>query len=218
MPPKPKFSREEIILAAYEVARESGIDAVVARTVGKKLNSTSTPIFTFFSGMEELKREVYCRAKAECMAYLRDSVQYFPAFKEFGLRWIHYAVREPHLFKLLFTDDRYAQNPDDPMQEFGDVTASVLESIKWGFGLSAEDAGELFYQMILHANGIAAFSVNHPDHLDEAKVSRLISETCIGLVTVIKLRDGSFDPEAAKRMAAAADTLPQRIDSARGKP
>ena len=39
MPPRPKYTREEIIRAAYELTREKGIDAVAAREVGKRLNT-----------------------------------------------------------------------------------------------------------------------------------------------------------------------------------
>lgn len=211
MPPKPKFSKEEIINAAYEIARSEGIDAVVARNIGKKLGTTSTPIFTFFNGMEELKNEVYGKAKAEAVAYLREAVHYFPAFKEFGLRWIRFAVQEPHLFRLLFAgEDRYADTPESFMREFDAVTDPILQGIVAAFGVSAGDAKELFDQMILHANGMATFAMSHPGYLDEATTSRLLSETCIGLVAVIKLRDGSFDAEQAKRMALATDRMPVR--------
>ena len=46
MPPKPKYTKEEIVAAAYEITREKGIDAVVAREVGRRLNTSSSPIFT----------------------------------------------------------------------------------------------------------------------------------------------------------------------------
>ena len=209
MPPKPKFSKEEIINAAYEIARSEGIDAVVARTIGKKLGTTATPIFTFFDGMEELKNEVYSKAKAEAVTYLRESVHYFPAFKEFGLRWIRFAVQEPHLFRLLFAgEDRFANTPESFVQEFAAVTGPILQGIVAAFDICEDDAKELFDQMILHANGIATFAMSRPGYLDEAKTSRLLSETCIGLVAVIKLRDGSFDAEQAKRMALATDRMP----------
>lgn len=213
MPPKPKFSREEIIDAAYEVARESGIDAVVARTVGKKLNSTSTPIFTFFSGMDELKAEVYRKAKAECIAYLGESINYFPSFKEFGMRWIRFAVSEPNIYKLLYTNgNQYAELPGNPFQEFSEITSPVLASIIAAFGISDDAAKKLLTQMIIYANGIAMFAMNQSDFLDEATVSELLSEVCISLVVADKIRNGSFEPEMAKRMLQATHNMPVKKD------
>ena len=34
MPPRPKYTKEEIVDAAFELTREKGIDSVVAREVG----------------------------------------------------------------------------------------------------------------------------------------------------------------------------------------
>ena len=102
MPPKPKYTKEEIITAGYEVMRESGIDAVVARIVGKRLGTTATPIFTYFDTMEELKEEVYRKAQRECADYLNECIDFFPAFKEFGLRWIRFAKENPHIYSMLF--------------------------------------------------------------------------------------------------------------------
>lgn len=44
MPPKPKFSREDIINAAFDIVQKSGTDAMTAREVGKYLGTSSTPI------------------------------------------------------------------------------------------------------------------------------------------------------------------------------
>ena len=49
MPPKPKFTREQLVDAAFELVREQGVDALVARELAKRLNTTTTPIFTFFT-------------------------------------------------------------------------------------------------------------------------------------------------------------------------
>ena len=62
MPPKVRFTREKIEETAYLMAKERGLDAVAAREVAKAMHMTVTPIFTYFSGMEELKRTVRARS------------------------------------------------------------------------------------------------------------------------------------------------------------
>ena len=57
MPPKAKFTKEEIIAAALKITREQGIGAVTARELGARLGSSARPVFTVFSSMEELTRE-----------------------------------------------------------------------------------------------------------------------------------------------------------------
>ena len=54
MPPKPKFTKEEIVAAALELVSEKGIEALTARELGVRLGSSARPIFTAFNSMEEV--------------------------------------------------------------------------------------------------------------------------------------------------------------------
>ena len=58
MPPKPKFTREEITAAALDLVSERGIDALTARDLGVRLGSSARPIFTVFKNMEEVQQAV----------------------------------------------------------------------------------------------------------------------------------------------------------------
>ena len=58
MPPKAKYTREEIVKTAYQMTRENGIESVMARELGKRLGTSSSPIFTAFKNMGELQEEV----------------------------------------------------------------------------------------------------------------------------------------------------------------
>ena len=55
MPPKAKYTREEIVKTAFQMTRENGIESVMARELGKRLGTSSSPIFTAFKNMEELQ-------------------------------------------------------------------------------------------------------------------------------------------------------------------
>ena len=58
MPPKPKFSKEEIIAAALDLVRAKGMEGLTARELGQRLGSSARPIFTVFSSMEEVQDAV----------------------------------------------------------------------------------------------------------------------------------------------------------------
>lgn len=74
MPPRAGFTRERIEEAAYQLAREKGFEAIAARETAKSMGMTVTPIFTCFSGMEELKTAVRDRVRREFEDYLRGSL------------------------------------------------------------------------------------------------------------------------------------------------
>ena len=122
MPPKAKYTREEIINKAFEMTRKKGIDAVVARELGKELGTSSSPIFTAFKNMEELQNEVRKVAMREFEAYVHDAVNYTPAFKYVGIKMIEFAMKEPKLFQLLYMREHDgSQTYERLIDELGDT-------------------------------------------------------------------------------------------------
>ena len=103
MPPKAKVTKDMIIDAAFEVARESGVENINARTVAKKLNCSTQPVMYHFETIEELKKATYAKAD-------RFHTEYLMNIKEpqegimlgIGLNYIRFAIEEPKLFRLLF--------------------------------------------------------------------------------------------------------------------
>ena len=158
MPPKPKYTKEEIVAAAYEITREKGIDAVVAREVGRRLNTSSSPIFTVWNSVEELKEDVRKLSREKYKQYMADIFDYSPSFKEFGMRWVGFAAEEPNLFRLMFLTKGEEHSPYTRFkQEFKSIFIPLVEEIENQFELSKSDAEDLLSQMIIFANGIAAY-------------------------------------------------------------
>ena len=213
MPPKPKYTKEEIVNAAYELTREKGIDAVVAREVGKRLNTSSSPIFTAWSSMQELREEVYKQARQKYQEYMGDIFDYSPAFKEFGMRCVEFAAQEPNLYRMLFLSQRDEHSPYVRFkQEFERIFTPLVEESRKTFELSGDDAEELLNQMIIFANGIAAFIITDTDSFSKETVSHHLSKVCVGIVLSSKLRDGSMDLPTAKAMVdpCVIDRIPQK--------
>lgn len=202
MPPRPKYTKAEIVNAAYELTREKGIDAVVAREVGKRLNTSASPIFTVWNSMEELREEVWKLAKQKYQAYMAGIFDYAPSFKEFGMRWVGFAAAEPNLYRLLFLSRRDGCSPYVRFKrEFESILTPLVEEIRRTFGLPEADAEDLLNQMIIFANGIAAFVITDPDSFSREAVSRDISQVCLGIVIADRLRDGTMDMATARAMA-----------------
>lgn len=213
MPPRTKYTKAEIVNAAYELTREKGIDAVVAREVGKRLNTSASPIFTVWNSMEELKAEVRELAKQKYRKYMEGIFDYTPSFKEFGMRWVAFAAEEPNLYRLLFLSRQETHSPFLRIKtEFENILSPLVEEIQAIFALSKADAENLLNQMILFANGIAAFVITDPDSISKEDVSRSLSQVCIGIVLSAQIRDGTFLLPQAKTMAdsCVSGIIPQK--------
>jgi len=62
MPPKVKFTKEEIIDAAFRLVAEGGMKNLSTTKVAKKLNSSVHPIYSNLNSVRNLKKEVYKQA------------------------------------------------------------------------------------------------------------------------------------------------------------
>ena len=194
-------------------ALEKGIDAVVAREVGKRLDTSSSPIFTIWSSMEELREEVRSLAKEKYREYMADIFDYSPSFKEFGMRCVSFAAEEPNLFRLLFLTKGKEHSPYARFkQEFEGIFIPLVEEIMNQFELSKPDAENLLNEMIIFANGISAYVITDKSSFSKEAVSRHLSRVCIGIVITDKLRDGSLNLETAQEMLNSYDfaILPQK--------
>lgn len=64
MPARVKATKEMIVDAAFDIARETGAENINARTVSEKLNCSTQPVMYHFATIEDLKRAVYERQTA----------------------------------------------------------------------------------------------------------------------------------------------------------
>lgn len=106
MPPKAKFSKEQITEAGLQIVREKGADSLTARALGEKLGSSSCPVFTVFKNMEEVQQSVINAAKTIYKEYVDRGLTEKPAFRGVGKQYILFAIKEPFLFRLLFMTEQ----------------------------------------------------------------------------------------------------------------
>lgn len=109
IPPKAKFTKQEIINAALELTREHCFEGVTARAVGARLGASSKIVFGAYKSMEELQADVVLAAKQLYNEYLSREMSgdRYPKYKASGIGYIRFAREHRELFKLLFMRGRY---------------------------------------------------------------------------------------------------------------
>ncbi len=81
MPPKAKFTQEEIIEAALNIVRTNGYEALTSRALGTYLSSSARPIFTVFKNMEEVQQAMIEAAKTLYKEYVNKGLKEEHPFK-----------------------------------------------------------------------------------------------------------------------------------------
>ena len=187
MPPKPKFTREEIIAAALELVSEKGISALTSRNLGVRLGSSARPIFTVFTSMEEVQEAVREAALKRFESYAEKAVQYAPVFKQVGMQMILFAKEEPMLFQLCYMTDRHnAQTFEDIYLYLGDVAYICVNVIQRDYGLCEKDAKALFEHVWIHTFGIGALCATGMCNFSEEQIIEMLGHDFVAMLVHIK--------------------------------
>lgn len=80
MPPKTKFSREDIVNAAFELTREKGIEKITARDIAETGCMSTRPMFNYFYSIDKLRGAVLEIAKELFDEYIEDGLKYSVPF------------------------------------------------------------------------------------------------------------------------------------------
>lgn len=179
MPPKFKFTKEEIINAALDLTRENGISSVTARRLGEKLGSSAKPIFSLFKNMEEVQGEVLKKADNLYHSYLREDMDKgkFPPYKASGMAYIRFAMEEKELFKLLFMRDRSHEKISEQNEEI----KPLIELIMKNTGISEEKAYLFHLEMWIYVHGIATMMATSYLEWDINFISKVLTDGYVGL-------------------------------------
>lgn len=186
MPPKPKFTRNEIIAAALKLVSEKGVEALTARELGSRMGSSARPIFTLFKNMEELQAEVRRAAMNRFEAYAEKALPDIPRFKQIGLQMVRFAIEEPKLYQLLFMQEQKSPSGFESIfGELGETADICMETICRDYGLSLEKARLLFENMWIYTFGIGALCATGACRFTGEQLSEMLSMEFQALMTLI---------------------------------
>lgn len=153
MPPKFKFTREQIITAALDVTRKNGISGLTARSLATELGSSAKPIFGLFQSMEEVQKEVIAAANMLYLSYIQKGMTdgKYPPYKASGMAYIQFAKEEKELFKLLFMRNRTGEKIEDNLEEMRPMLNLIMENL----GIDEDEAYVFHLELWLYVHGIA---------------------------------------------------------------
>lgn len=173
------FTRAEILDVAVDMTRECGIDAVTARALGRRLGTSSQPIFGHFKNMDELKGAVIEESMRIHKAYILDEIAKgeYPPYKASGMAYIQFAIEEPELFKLLFLGKKASEGDLIRGQEMDIITDIICKQV----AISKEQAQMFYLEMWTYTHGIATMIATGYYDWDKELISKSLTDMYIGL-------------------------------------
>jgi len=171
MPPKQRITREMILERSFEMFCREGMEAINARSVAKALNCSTQPIFSYFSGMEDLKTALEQKAKELFENALKVESQPGDPMINICCAYTRFAAEQPCLFTHLFM-----LNHDDPLYPFiseearRDLVYREAEAIGFPF----KEAVKVFVQMSVYSHGLAAVRAAHKADFTPERMEQMI--------------------------------------------
>ena len=184
MPPKPKITREMVVDAAFEVARQTGSENINARTVSEKLNCSTQPVMYHFATIEELKRAAYAKADWFHTEYLMNIEQH-NILLGIGLNYIRFAVEEPHLFRFLFQSGFSTENSLLEMINSEELKP-VISTMQKTMNLNIEQTKEVFVTLALFVHGYASIIINNSLEYNEKIIALHLERVYAGAILAIQ--------------------------------
>lgn len=182
MPPKAKFTRGQVIATALAIVQECGESALTARELGAKLNSSARPIFTLFSGMEEVVQET-ARAARDLYntQYIAEGLKEELAFRGVGRAYLRFAQEQPQLFRMLFMGKNHA-NLGSVLPQLDENYAAILASITSAYGVSERAADGIYRHLWVYTHGIAALYVTGTCTFTEEETNAMLTDVFLALL------------------------------------
>lgn len=164
MGPKIKFTKDEIVDAAFSIAETEGLEGMTIRKIAEKLGSSVAPIYVNFKDSDELKKAVVEKIMAISHQLLQEMSTGRP-FYDVGRASVKFAQEYSVLFReLVMKKNSYLQDYDkemlpvlvqemkkDPeLKDFNndELTAILLKMKIFQTGLSVMAANDLLPQHV----------------------------------------------------------------------
>ncbi len=179
MPPKVKYTKDDVINAAIAVVEKRGLNALTARSVAAKLGSSTAPVYRHFAAMDELALEVVRETQRTLLEY--TSRPYSDrVFLNMGTGVAMFACEHSRLYRaLLLEGDRYG----DVVHEFLDILGSELIKDTRFTSMSDSERRVLLRKMWTFTHGLASLiCVGLIKDCDQEHIMKTLSD--VGAVVI----------------------------------
>ena len=152
MPPKIKYTKDDVIRAAMTIVEENGLNSLTARSVAVKLDSSTAPVYHHYTTMDELALDVIKETEKALLEY--SSRPYTDrVFLNMGTGIALFACEHRQLYRALMLE---GDNYIDVVDEFFRILQAELPNDNRFTSLSENERLVLLRKMWTFTHGLAS--------------------------------------------------------------
>ena len=175
MPRKETITKSDILKAAFELAREEGMEEVTARHLATKAGCSTQPIFRLYKNMEEVLADVM----TEAISFFDSFYAAYPKsqatpFVNLGLAYISFAEKEKNLFRMMFLNDK--REGISLYDILNGKNGNVLVEINRAKEDGCKDPQGMFMKMWIFIHGMACMTITGDYDLGITETVQLLKE------------------------------------------
>ncbi len=160
--PKQRITKEMVVDAAFEIARNSGIEQVMVKNIAEKIGCSVQPIYSYCRNMEGLRKDVDEQVRRFVHEYITTHIDHKNIFSSIGQAYVQLAKEEPHLFKIFTLQQREGIASLNDLYQM-EASPHIAQHIATDLNISIPQAKQLHLNMLIYTIGISTiFTVTTP--------------------------------------------------------
>ena len=160
--PKQRITKEMVVNAAFEIARNSGMEQVMVKNIADKIGCSVHPIYSYCKNMDSLRQDVVEQTNRFIQENVAAHIDKDDLFRSTGRLYIRLAQEEPHLFRIFILHRRKGISSLNDLYQ-SETNPHVAEVIASDLHISVAQAKQLHLNMLIYTIGIGTiFSVTTP--------------------------------------------------------
>jgi AcrR family transcriptional regulator len=152
MPPRIKYTKEDVIRAAFTIVEKQGMKELTARSVARELGSSTAPVYKHFATMDDLALEVIRETQRIMLEYTSRSYT-DRVFLNMGTGVALFACEHSQLYRALLLE---RNDYRDVVNEFLEILELELTKDPRFTSLSSAERHVLLHKMWTFTHGLAS--------------------------------------------------------------
>ncbi|RGU92857.1 TetR/AcrR family transcriptional regulator [Clostridium sp. AF15-17LB] len=173
--PRQRLTKDMVVKAAFDLAREGGLENVTVKGISQKLDCSVQPVYCYCRNMSGLKQDVIDYTGSYLQSFINERLDVNDMFQSMGMAHAQFAKAEPHLYRLYFLRKR------DDVHSFEDIykketDPQIAEFIARQLGITIEKARQLHLNMLIYNTGISFILTALGSDTDIGRVHDLLTQ------------------------------------------
>ena len=139
--PKQRITKETVVNAAFEIARSSGMEAVMVKNIADRIGCSVQPIYSYCKNMDGLRKDVTDQINYFVHGYITAHIDKNDMFGSMGKAYIQLAKDEPHMFKIYILHERDGVSSFDDLYRM-EASRSTAEFIAGSLNIGKAASSE----------------------------------------------------------------------------